>query len=218
MSREDRLNFVEKILSDVERLQRLIANILRAAEVDNRGEELPVVPQRIELAAYLEDYLADATTLRQEHGLTVDLEAETDCWTMVDPMMFRQVLDNLMDNAIRYRGEEAPRVELRVAASDAQVVISLVDQGIGVPASELGNLFERFFQVDDAGARGRREGTGIGLYVVRSIVRAHGGQVEALSGGEGQGAEIRIRLPRAAETPQSRPVEEGSLVESHPAG
>ena len=211
----DRLNFVEKILFDVARLQRLIANILRAAEVDNRGDALPVVTQRVELKAYLEEYVAGAAT---RDRLTVELAAETECWAMIDPLMFRQVLDNLIDNAIRYRGEAPARVSIGLAQRDGAVEIAVRDHGIGVHASDLPSLFDRFYQVTGNGDPGGREGTGIGLFVVRSIVLAHGGRVEARSPGPGRGTEIRIRLPQgSAETP--RPVRERiSDLESHPAG
>lgn len=216
----DRLNFVEKILFDVARLQRLISNILRAAEVDNRGDVLPVVPQRVELKGYLADYVAAITAAGTRERLAVELEAEAECWARIDPLMFRQVLDNLIDNAIRYRGEAPARLEIRLSENLGAVEIRVRDHGIGVPASDLPNLFDRFYQAEP-GTQGGRMGTGIGLFVVRSIVRAHGGQVEARSPGPGRGTEIRIRLPRpAAETP--RPIttaaERVPDLESHPAG
>ncbi len=198
MSEADRLNFVEKILFDAERLRRLIGNILRAAEIDNRGEELPVVRERVELFSYLESYSADTLALRQENHLSIELEGEPERWVMLDPMMFRQVLDNLIDNAIRYRGKAPPQVTIRLAAAESFAEVSVIDRGIGVDTSELASLFDRFYQVVDHHAHGGRKGAGIGLFVVRSIVEAHGGQVEARSGGAGQGTEIRIRLPRTA--------------------
>ncbi|HEX9668842.1 MAG TPA: HAMP domain-containing sensor histidine kinase [Thermoanaerobaculia bacterium] len=194
----DRLNFVAKILRDVERLQRLIGNILRAAEVDHRGEALPVAPRRTDLAAYLQDYVDDLAALVAEHDLDVELAAEADCWVMLDPLMFRQVLDNLVDNAVRYSGEAPPRLAIRLARRDGHAEVAFADHGIGVPAKELTSLFDRFYQVAGHHDQGGRRGTGIGLFVVRSIVNAHDGQVEAWSAGPGHGTEIRIRLPRTA--------------------
>lgn len=213
MNLADRLNFVEKILSDVERLRGLISNILRAAEVDNRGEVLPVVPQRVELASYLGNYVTDMIDLRREHGLSMELDAPPDVWAMLDPGTFRQVLDNLVDNAIRYRGEGPPQVTIRVEQSGEFLDISVSDQGIGVEVSELPSLFDRFYQVVDDHTHGGRKGTGIGLFVVRSIVRAHGGQIEAWSEGLGQGTEIRIHLPRSFEKKQRE-----LALEPNPAG
>lgn len=198
MAPPDRLNFLEKILSDVDRLQRLIANILRAAEVDHRGEALPVAPRRLDLGEYLRGYVDDLAPLREEQNLSLELEAEPHSWAMLDPLMFRQVLDNLVDNAVRYCGAEPPRVTIRLARRGGYVEIAVADRGIGVPARELPSLFDRFYQVVDHLDQGGRKGTGIGLFVVRSIVHAHDGQVEAWSAGPGRGTEIRIRLPRLA--------------------
>ncbi len=192
----DRVNFVEKILFDVERLQRLIANILRAAEVDNRGEELMIVLQRVELTAYLQEFIADATALNADRELEVSLEAGPELWLSLDRMMFRQVLDNLIDNAVRYSVDGPPRIVIRVATLPEQVEIRVTDHGVGVAEEELGKIFERFYRAEGDQTRRQRKGTGIGLFVVRSIVQAHGGRVKAFSDGPGRGTTISIRLPR----------------------
>jgi len=197
MVEEDRLNFVGKILFDVERLQRLIANILRAAEVDNVGEVLPVAPRRLEIIEYLTSYVDDARALCRDTGLTITLEAKEQAWVQLDAMMFHQVLDNLIDNAVHYRGTAPPRVRIQVCHDEGSVYLDVADNGIGIPAGELGSVFERFYQVQSdrqLGRRGRR-GTGIGLFIVRSIVEAHGGRVEAKSTGREQGTTVCIRLP-----------------------
>ena len=195
LSTPDRLDFVEKILFDVERLQRLIGNILRAAEVDNRGDELPVVMQNVELVGYLEDYIQDAAALNEENELRVGLSSEGELWLKLDRMMFRQVLDNLIDNAIRYRGDAAPTVELTLTCFEDWAELRVTDQGMGVDVQEIPHLFDRFYRSENAGTHPKRKGTGIGLFVVRSIVEAHGGKVKALSDGPGHGTTISIRLP-----------------------
>jgi len=206
MSVEDRINFIGKILFDVERLRRLIANILRAAEVDNQGEVLPVTPRRLEVIEYLTTYVDDARALCHDTGLTITLEATEQAWVQLDAMMFRQVLDNLIDNAVHYRSTAAPRVRIQVRHEEGSVYLDVSDNGIGIPTGELGSVFERFYQVKSdrqQGRRGRR-GTGIGLFIVRSIVEAHGGRVEATSAGRGLGTTVSIRLP-ISPTPLTSP-------------
>ena len=206
LSEADRLNFVGKILDDVERLHRLIANILRAAEMDFHGEELQVVPRRVELRAYLEEFVERATHVFMDAKLTLELVAPEPAWVRLDEQMFRQVLDNLLDNAIRYRSDKDPHVTLHmlhlepspVPGSTRQVEIRVIDQGIGIPESELPNLFDRFYRIEQIDARRKRKGTGIGLYVVRSIVQAHNGRVGARSRGPEQGATLWIHLPLAS--------------------
>lgn len=192
---EDRLDFVEKILFDVDRLHRLIANILRAAEADHRGQELHVVVQSVELGQYLRRYVVDAGPVYHASHLQLRLHQEGEMPVRLDPLMFRQVLDNLLDNAVRYRGGGEPEVDITVERIDGQVEIRVRDRGVGIDPEELQLLFEKFYRGKNVEPEGRRQGTGIGLYVVRSIVHAHGGKVGARSDGKGFGATIWIRLP-----------------------
>ncbi len=189
----DRGNFVSRILSDVDRLTRIIANILRAAEVDNRGEELPVTPVEVDLHAYLQHYMEEVGPLI-EGKLDLSLAGDTEALVEVDPQMFRQVLDNLLDNAIRYRRGDMARVELRLSGDEDWTVLDVADNGVGIPAEGLGRVFDRFYRIEGAGVRAGRKGMGIGLYVVRSIIKGHGGKVGARSRGPGQGTTIWIRL------------------------
>ncbi len=218
LSAPDRLDFVEKILFDVERLQRLIANILRAAEVDNRGDVLSVVTQKVELFGYLREYIGDALALNAEHGLELSLAGEGELEVKLDRMMFRQVLDNLIDNAIRYRGRRSPAVELKLARVDGWAELRIGDRGIGVEPHEMGHLFDRFYRIDQPSPSQRRKGTGIGLYVVRSIVEAHGGRVKAFSSGTGHGTTISIRLPLAQRQPAERAVDKAAQKMAQLAG
>ena len=197
MSTADRLDFIEKILFDVERLKRLIANILRAAELDNR-EVLIIAKQRVELFEYLETFCEDTRTLRREDKLEISLEGPRPVPIDLDPLMFRQVLDNLVDNAIRYRGSSQPKVHLELERKNGGIDVIASDSGIGAPVGELPNLFDRFYRVEEHPGPPGRRGTGIGLFIVRSIVQAHGGQVEAWSEGPGHGMEVRIHFPITA--------------------
>ena len=194
---EERSRFVGKIVSDVDRLSHMIANILRAAEFSHRGEELSILPSEMNLCAYLREYVSDAATV-YANRVELSLDAGEDTWVELDSMMFRQVLDNLVDNAIRYRGDRPAKVRLELRAPDSRVELDVIDEGIGIPADTLDNIFERFYRIESNEPQTGRRGMGIGLSVVRSIVRAHGGTVSALSDGPGQGALFRIRLPTLA--------------------
>ena len=192
---EERVSFVGKIVFDVDRLSHMIANILRAAEFTHRGEELSVDPTQVDLLAYLREYAADAETVYAGR-VELTVHGEGEIWVEIDPMMFRQVLDNLVDNSIRYRGERPARVEFRVAASDGWTVLDVADRGIGIPGDMLESIFERFYRIGTGGRETGRKGMGIGLSVVRSIIHAHHGTVVARSDGKDSGSVFRIRLPR----------------------
>jgi signal transduction histidine kinase len=174
---------------------------VRAAEVDHRGEALTVAPTEVDLMGYLHLYVEDA---RAVHGGDVELSLSgADACVEIDPMMFRQVLDNLVDNAIRYRANAPARVDLHVVHDGEWIEIRVADQGLGVAADRIERIFERFSRIEDGqGVRGQR-GMGIGLSIVRSIVQSHGGRVGARSAGPGLGLTVWIRLPavRRAEVP-----------------
>ncbi|MHC4932903.1 MAG: sensor histidine kinase, partial [Planctomycetota bacterium] len=201
----DRAGFVSKILFDVGRLSRIIANILRAAEADNRGEELQVALQEVELGGYLRDYVSDARALNQGK-LVLELTGAEETWAAIDPMMFRQVLDNLVDNAMRYRGSGIAQMEFRLLRADGWVELQAIDQGVGIPKEELGLIFDRFYRAENLSPERRRRGMGIGLDVVRAIIRGHGGEVGARSEGPGQGAAIWVRIPGVAAPAAEEPV------------
>jgi signal transduction histidine kinase len=190
LSPADCARFAGKILLDTERLSRIVANIVRAAEVDHRGEELTVSPGEVDFLAYLRAYVADAQAV---HAGEAELTFEgVEACVEIDPLMFRQVLDNLVDNAIRYRATKPAKVHLRMVRSGEWTELEVTDEGIGVAPERLPVLFERFRRLGEA--KGRR-GLGIGLSIVRSIVRGHGGSVGARSEGPGRGTTIWIRLP-----------------------
>ncbi|MHC4959667.1 MAG: sensor histidine kinase [Planctomycetota bacterium] len=189
ISDQDRSRFVGKILIDADRLSRLIANILRAAEVDNRGDVLEVEPTELDFADYLREYTEDLRTVHVGK-IEIELGQLDNVWVEIDPVMFRQVLDNLVDNAIRYSGESPARIEFRMEQREGEVELQAVDQGVGIAKDRLPRIFDRFYRAGRGG-----QGLGIGLSIVRAIVRSHGGRVGARSAGAGRGTAIWIRLP-----------------------
>jgi len=193
LSPVDRARFTGKILVDTERLSRIVANIVRAAEVDHRGEHLTVAPGEVDLMSYLRTYVDDAQAVHAGE-VALSLSGDESC-VEIDPLMFRQVLDNLVDNAIRYRSKAPAQVEVRVVRDGEWTEIQVTDQGIGVAAERLDRIFDRFSRLDDK--QGRR-GMGIGLSIVRSVVMSHGGTVGARSAGPGRGTTIWVRLPAVA--------------------
>jgi signal transduction histidine kinase len=116
---------------------------------------------------------------------------------MGDADELETVFVNLLDNAVKYSGGE-PRISIRArkTAMNSRVAILVRDQGIGLQLGELKRIFKRFYRASDPAALGVR-GTGLGLFIVRSIVKRHGGRVTAESRGAGRGTTFLVQLPLA---------------------
>jgi signal transduction histidine kinase len=209
VSEEERKKFLEFILSDVDRLAQLIGNILRAAQI----EELPARLEPVALGRYLEAYAAEIDSLfaRRERGDTLRLEKiAPEVQVALDRALFRQVLDNLVDNATKYcrGGRVALDVSVRTSRS-GWVLLDVRDDGLGLPPNELNRIFDRFYRIEGDSQRSRK-GTGLGLFIVRSIVDAHGGSIHATSEGPGRGSTFTIELPRLADSHADS--EEGAIA------
>ena len=114
-----------------------------------------------------------------------------------DPGDLRTAVSNILDNAIKYSGGHVD-VSVSVDAPDEKhVVLRVRDRGIGIPPEELGHIFKRFYRVPGR-SMSQVKGTGLGLFIVRSIAKAHGGRVFAESGGAAGGTTVTMELPRSA--------------------
>ncbi len=111
-----------------------------------------------------------------------------------DPSRLKQVVVNLLDNAIKYT-PEGGKVTITVAQRDGHAVLEVADSGLGISANDLPHVFERFYRADKARSR-QMGGTGLGLSIVRSICMAHSGRV-TVSSSEGRGSLFRVELPLA---------------------
>jgi signal transduction histidine kinase len=124
------------------------------------------------------------------------VESENEIKVSGDPEELRVVFTNLLDNAVKYSGKEV-RVKLAVKNLNQKfVVVRIKDSGIGMQQSELKRIFRRFYRVPNRPTQ-KKKGTGLGLFIVRSIVKNHGGRIFAESKGEGQGSTFIVQLPKA---------------------
>jgi signal transduction histidine kinase len=186
----DRLDsFVDTMLDDTHRLHSQIDNLLLAARIEQRRR--PADRRVIDLSAFVQKYL-DENRDRLPPGTRLELELEPDLKAAVEPDELGTVLRNLLENAVLY-SPGVPELELRLSRKGRWAMIALKDHGRGIAAEELRKIFRRFYRVELPGERIR--GTGLGLYIVQSVIEGSGGTVQAESAGPGSGCTITLQLP-----------------------
>jgi signal transduction histidine kinase len=186
--------FLEVILGNARRMHRLVDDLLDLSRIESGGW-LPA-PESVDVADTAAEVLENFADRARAGGVTLQVEVPPDAAPLVaDPQAVRQILTNLIDNALRYT-PPGGRVSIASWRDHHDTMIEVRDTGSGIPAEHLPRLFERFYRVD--ASRSRAEGgTGLGLAIVKHLVEAHGGICTAESA-LGQGTVIRIRIPDPA--------------------
>ncbi len=187
-----RTAFLQTILSNTRRMQRIVDDLLDLSRIESGGWRPN--PVRIRLPDVVADVMLAVTPAANAKGVVVraDLAPGTER-ILADPTALRQVLGNLVENALRHTAAGTVRVVARAEGSTLSLAVS--DTGIGIPAEHLQRIFERFYRVDPARSR-EQGGTGLGLAIVRHLVEAHRGTVTAEST-EGEGTTITTVWPGA---------------------
>jgi signal transduction histidine kinase len=176
---------LEVVGSEAERLARVVDGLLTLARAEAGTDA--VVREPIEVSDLIFDTLPSAQRLAGPAGITVDVDVEGEPGVEGDPVLLRQALLILLDNAVRY-GPRGSRILLRAREEGGEVHLEVEDEGPGIPLASRERALQRF-QGD--GSEGR---TGLGLAIVRWIAEAHAGGVKILNGHSG-GALVRITLP-----------------------
>jgi signal transduction histidine kinase len=190
-----RREFYDIMLADATRLHHTVDQVLKAGSVREKHKTVARGP--VDMRALANECIDLAVLRHHLQPDTVSLEAPDNRPLMVsgDAEELRTVITNLLDNAVKYSGQSV-QVTVAVAAPAPDTVwVRVQDRGVGIPKKQLKRIFNRFYRVQARGLR-HIKGTGLGLYIVRSIARAHGGRVFAQSEGEGRGATFTLELPR----------------------
>jgi signal transduction histidine kinase len=181
--------FVGTMLADTDRLHYLINNLLMAARLEQRRK--PSERRLTDMSAIIAEYVErERASLPQ--GGSITLEAEPALKLLVDPEEVGMMLRNLFENAVLY-SPGSPEITLRLSRTGNSVRLMIQDKGRGLDKKELKNVFEMFYRVHPTGENVR--GTGLGLYIVDTIIRSYGGRVAVESAGLGQGCTFIITLP-----------------------
>jgi signal transduction histidine kinase len=187
---DQRQRFVETIRDNAARMQRIVDDLLDLSRIESGGWRPNV--STVEVSGIVQDVFTALRNAASVKGLTLTANVAPDATHVrVDPTAFRQIVTNLVENAVRYTREGG--VTLRTRAADGGVWVEVSDTGIGIAPEHLPRLFERFYRVD-AGRSRAEGGTGLGLAIVRHLAEAHGGRAEVTSV-VGQGTTVGVWLP-----------------------
>lgn len=189
----DRRGLLERNLEDLRRLERLVGNLLETT----RLEERRAVPRREPVDLSEAVSLAFAELGHRVHGaegIDIEVEVESGLGLQADPVGLGTVLRNLIGNAIESAQTAGSRVEVRASRLGSAVELQVLDDGVGFEPAESQRLFEKFYRPGSE-LRRNKQGSGLGLYLVRGFVALEGGEVEASSEGPGRGATFRVTWP-----------------------
>jgi len=191
-----RQQFYDVMLADSDRLLQTVEQVLRAGQARQRDRKINF--RKVDVGELVQECV-DLTRVR--YNLHPDAVRFTGAANGERPQVkadvdeLRAAISNLLDNAVKYSVKDV-HVSVEVAAVDEkEVAVRIEDQGVGIPAAQLKRIFKRFYRVPGR-VMARVKGTGLGLFIVRSVVKKHGGRVFAESAGPGHGSTFTIKLPR----------------------
>ena len=183
--------FVADIGAEAERLSRITEDLLRLTRLDSGVLEKPV---EVEVLPVLEQVMRMMSLVAQEKQVELTYTAEPGCTVLATPDELHQVIYNLTDNAVKYTSAGGA-VQVALSRREENVILTVADNGTGIPEEDLPRIFERFYRVDKARSRAAG-GTGLGLSIVSDTVKRRGGTVEAANRPEG-GSVFTVRWPAA---------------------
>lgn len=192
-SPEDRRRHMETIHREAQRLSSLVDDFLDLQGMDQA--RFRIVPRPVDLRDVVREQASVYTGRDERHAIELDIPEDV-VPVEADELRISQVVGNLLSNAIKY-SPEGGMVRLRVERNGDDARVEVVDQGLGIPAEDVGHVFERFFRVEAPG-RDRVGGTGLGLALARELVELHGGTI-GVDSTEGEGSRFWFTLPLRAD-------------------
>jgi len=189
-----RKDFYRIMLEDSDRLLETIEQILRTGRIGHSSRKPNL--SRIDLSELVQECVTRTRTLHNLSPEALRYQTGTTMTILADLDEVRAAVSNLVDNAVKYSGNDV-NVAVEIDATDEKYVsVRVRDQGAGLPKTELKQIFKRFYRARGPAAP-RVSGTGLGLYIVRSVAKRHGGRAWAESEGPGRGSTFVLQLPIA---------------------
>ncbi len=190
---ERQRGWLGKAREETDRLGRLVTQLLEVARLDGEGRRL--FPRYVRLAPIIDKVLHELGPVLTKHGQTVDYEpVDAEVEVYADPQAVEGILRNLLANAISYTPPPGG-ITLSVAVNEKTVQVDVADDGVGISPEDKPRIFDEFYRTE-AGKRMKRDGSGIGLSIVKRLVERSGGEIWVESQGEGKGSTFSFTLPR----------------------
>ena len=187
-------DFIKVSLDETNRMMRMVTDLLHLSRIDNATSHLDV--ELINFTAFITFILNRFDQIRgQDEEKKYDLVRDypiTSVWIEIDTDKMTQVIDNILNNAIKY-SPDGGKITVTMKTTDDQMILSISDQGLGIPKQDLPRIFDRFYRVDRARSRAQG-GTGLGLSIAKEIIKQHNGFIWAKSE-HGKGSTFTIVLP-----------------------
>lgn len=189
-------DFVKVSLNETNRMMRMVTDLLSLSRIDNETSQLDI--ELTNFTAFITFILNRFDKIKsqsQEDTKKYELIREypiTPIWVEIDTDKMTQVIDNILNNAIKY-SPDGGKIKIGMKTTDAQLIISISDEGLGIPKKDLPRIFDRFYRVDKARSRAQG-GTGLGLAIAKEIIKQHKGFIWAKSE-YGKGSTFTIVLP-----------------------
>ena len=187
-------DFIKVSLNETNRMMRMVTDLLHLSRIDNATSHLNV--ELINFTAFITFILNRFDKMRtQDEEKKYELVRDypiTSVWIEIDTDKMTQVIDNILNNAIKY-SPDGGKITVSMKTTDDQMILSISDQGLGIPKEDLPKIFDRFYRVDKARSRAQG-GTGLGLAIAKEIIKQHNGFIWAKSE-YGKGSTFTIVLP-----------------------
>lgn len=190
---EKQREFLEQMGRDTERLQKLINAILDISAMESgKNKSNFEFYDACEIITQMVNESIDQFRLKKE---TIVFKCQSSAKVRIDVSAFKMVIDNLLDNSIKYNTGDL-RIDLNIKTTTKKVLIYFSDNGIGIHPKEQKNIFQKFYRIYDEDIPNVK-GTGLGLYLVKEIIKNHRGKISVASEGKGKGTTFIIELPVA---------------------
>ncbi len=192
LSREDRLKYIEYMVQDADRLSHNINRILKLAKIESKTQEDKF--QDTDLIQFIKDFYQKNRHLFSKCELVIQNPSGKTFVYSISRSLLEILLMNLFTNAIKYNQSDVPRIDVVFKPGRRNLKILFEDNGIGIPKSESRKIFKKFYQIGKSDDRSAK-GTGIGLYLVDSIAKAHDGKITSRPREKETGTVFSLSLP-----------------------